>query len=243
MLIDEDSIATMQESLSAEEFAREHLGIPEAPDGVGESSIPLDVWEMLTDANSMAEEGTVYLSLDVEPSGKFSTFGIAGVRPDGLRHVAVRDRRPSTDWVVPRAVELSHGHGAPITIGAGSPAEAFVDPLIAAGVEVDVMTLKDYAGACGRLMDGCRGEQPVLRHRGDPTLRHSLAGAVSRVRGDGGVVWSRRDTKADLSPLVAVTLAYGRLDTLHENPWYEGGFTALDDLAEDDPNDWEWDDE
>jgi hypothetical protein len=232
-LIDLDMLTMAQATLDPIEFAREHLGVPEESAATADVPIPLHVWDTLTDGSSMAEEGAVRLALDVSPDRAWATFGIAGVRADGLRHVAVRDRRPGVDWVRGRAMELAKGHRTSIVIAKDSPAKAFIDTLQADGVPVDVMSTSDYAASCGRFIDATRGEAPVLRHRGDPNLRLALASVRTKESGDGSIVWSRRSTEVDITPLTTSTMAWGRLDTLQESAEYLGGFTSLEDWLED----------
>jgi len=226
-----DAMRADLDLLPADEFAIEHLGVPEEPEGENDSPIPLDRWEQLADGDSMASEGTVRLSLDVSTDRRFSTFGIAGHRADRLGHVAVRDRRPGTDWVVERARVLAEGHNCPVIIATNSPASSFIEVLESAGVAVDVMSPAEYGQACARFIDATRGEQPRLRHRGDPNLRAALASAQVKDHGDGGVIWSRRSTKSsDIAPLTTVTMAWGRVD---RPAAAVGSYSNLSDYLED----------
>ena len=232
-LIDEDMLEMSQSTLDPQEFAREHLGVPEESAATADVPIPLHVWEALTDGQSMAEDGQLRVALDVSPDRSWATFSVAGIRADGLRHVAVRDRRPGTGWVRRRAKELAEGHGVPIVICTSSPGLPFIDQLLADDVPVDPMSPNEYAAACGRFIDATRGESPILRHRGDPNLRLALASVKTKPHGDGGIVWSRRSTEVDITPLTASTMAWGRLDTLTESTEFLGGFTSLEDWLED----------
>jgi hypothetical protein len=196
---------------TAAEFIREVCGVPEMPAGAGSSPIPLDVWESLTDGNSMATDASIRLALDVGRDRKFSTFAVAGHRADALGHVAVRDRRPGTDWVLARGAELAAGHKTPVIIVKGSPAASFIDEFERAGVAVDVMSPGEYAEACGRFIDATRGEAPQLRHRGDTALRAALAAVAVKDVGDGAVAWGRKSSSTDITALTACTVAWGRV--------------------------------
>jgi hypothetical protein len=217
--------------MTPEKFAVEHLGIPEEPVGSGSAPIPLDVWEGLADGKSMATDTSVRLALDVGTDRRFSCFSVAGHRADNLGHVAVRDRRPGTDWVVARGAELAEGHKTPIIIAKGSPAASFIDEFERAGVAVDVMSPGDYAEACGRFIDATRGEQPQLRHRGDPNLRAALAAVAVKDVGDGAVTWSRKSSSTDITALTACTMAWGRVGDNSSAP--EGRFYSMADLLND----------
>lgn len=211
LLVSEEDIAAEQRSLSPEEFARERLGIADEPAGVHSGPIAVDRWQSLTDGESLPTEGTERLALDVTPDRRFSTFGIAGKRADGLGHVSIRHREPGTSWVVARAKELAEGHSTPIIVVKGSPAESLVPDLELAGVPVDLMSVADYAGACQRFVDAVNAHEPLLRHRGSPDHSAAVAAAQIKPAGDGGFVWSRKSTSSDITPLTSVTAAWARV--------------------------------
>jgi hypothetical protein len=62
------------------------------------------------------------------------------------------------------------------------------------------------AAAYGQFYDAVMDSQ-TLRHRRQPELDAALAGAITRDVGDGGRTWGRKASAADISPLVACTLA------------------------------------
>jgi phage terminase large subunit-like protein len=188
-----------------QEFGRERLGIAETVEWDGQ--IPVGQWDMLLDAGS-EPSGTVHLAVDVSPDRRWSSFGLAGVRKDGLGHVEVRDRRPGTDWLVDRAVELTKGHRCKLLVDPRSPAGSFIAELAKAGVDVDEVVATEYAQACGKLAADVGNS--ALRHRDDPALRAAIVNARERPLTDAWA-WSRVNSEADISPLVAITLAWGRV--------------------------------
>ena len=203
-----------------DEHRRERLGVPSEPEGADAGPIPVEVWESLADKNS--DTDSPRLALDVSPDRAMASFGLAGRRPDGLGHVEVRDRRPGTEWIVERALELSKGHGCPIRVAVGSPAESLVEELQLAGVTVEVVTAKDYAGACGRFLDATHGEEPRMRHLADPRLARALGIANTKPTQDGAWTWYRRGSQGDITALTTITLAWGAIDTpLAEQDWDE----------------------
>jgi hypothetical protein len=210
--VTEEGVAALYDELGPELFAREILCVWDPDPGhTADGPIPLDVWESLTDGNSMATDASVRLALDVGQGGTFATFAVAGIRADALGHVAVRDRRPDTDWVLARGAELAKGHDTPIIIVKGTPAAPFADDFERAGVAVDRMSPAEYAEACGRFIYATRGEQPQLRHRGDPNLRAALAAVAVKDVGDGAVAWGRKSSTTDITALTACTMAWGRV--------------------------------
>lgn len=198
-------------SATPTEFARERLGIPEEPAGTTGGPIAIEVWQSLTDGDSLPVDGTERLSLEVAPDRSFSTFGIAGKRADNLGHVSIRHRLPGTSWVVDRAKELTDGHHCPLTIVSGSPAAGFIPELELAGVAVDVMSPAEFAGACQRFVDAVNAPEPLLRHRGSPDHTAAVAAAQIKPAGDGGFVLSRRTSSSDITPLTSAVVAWARV--------------------------------
>jgi hypothetical protein len=80
------------------------------------------------------------------------------------------------------------------------------------------MSPADAAASCGRLIDACGGLSPTIRHRGQPTLRIAVLAAQTKDVGDGMTSWSRKSTSTDISPLTAVTAAFGRLSAVKRRP-------------------------
>ena len=75
-----------------------------------------------------------------------------------------------------------------------------------AGVEVVEVSTGDMARATGQIIDVVNGGD--LRHLDQQSLRSAIVAAKLRASGDAEL-WSRRSSKMDITPLVAVTLALG----------------------------------
>ena len=203
--INEERIDTAQRSLDPAEFAREHLGIPEEPDALAASIIPLAQWDALKADSSPILSGETF-ALDVSPDRRHASFAVAGRCDDGLVQIEVFDSRSGTSWVVERAIKLHQDHNKPLRIEKGGPAGSFVTLLTEAGVEVEEVSTADHARATGQFIDVVSSGS--LRHLGDPILRSAIVGATLRHSGDADL-WSRRSSKVDITPLVASTLALG----------------------------------
>lgn len=189
-------------------FAQEYLCVWAPPvDLLNTGPISVERWSSLTDGQSISVSNE-RLALDVTPDRSWSTIGIAGTRADGLDHVGIRHREPGYGWVVARAKQLTDGHGCRLTVVKGSPAEPFVADLEAAGVPVDVMSSHDYALACQRFVDAVNAMEPPIRHRGNPDHVAAIAAAQVKPFGDGGFVFSRRSSTADLTPLTTAAVAW-----------------------------------
>lgn len=187
------------------EFTRERLGVPD-PVGTEAAVVPLDVWMGLVDDAKDVIGSHRCFALDASPDMQFACFAAAGRRRDGRVQVEAFDHRPKTGWVVERARELWARWHVPVRIERGGPAGAFIEPLQAAGVQVVEVSAVQHAQAVGQFLDLTGNDG--LRHPGGTLVSSALMSAVLRPSGDAHV-WGRRSSRADITPLVAVTLALG----------------------------------
>jgi hypothetical protein len=214
-------------TLSDDAFRVERLGIPEDPESTS-SIISIEQWDSMEDKASESS-GRTCLALDVSPDRKWASICEAGRRDDGLIHLEVVDRRPSTGWVVDALPGLLVKAGCEsIRIEKGGPAASLISQLAEAGVTVDEISSADHARATGQMIDFALAG--TLRHLGQQTLRSAVAGATLRASGDAEL-WSRRSSKVDVSPLVACTLALGGVPEVSP---VSANFYSLDDFLDDD---------
>jgi len=208
--ISEDFIDAERELMKdiPEEFLREIMGVPEEPSADGGDLIPN--WSQLVDPGSKIESHH-RIALDVSPDRRWSSFGAAGRRGDGLFHVEAWEHRPGTNWVLEVALASWQLRRLPIRIQPSSPAGAFIAPLREKGVEVVEVTVAEHAQALGQMLDACANDR--LRHLGASSLNAAAKGAVVRTAGDADLL-GRRTSKVDITPLVAVTLALGGVPEL-----------------------------
>lgn len=186
-------------------FAVERLGIGDYPDtstDVG-GVIDIDDWAALTDEHSVPLD-PVCFALDAPPDRSSATISAAGFREDGIAHVEITDANPGTGWVVARAKELLKHQPLAFVVDRRGPAASLLHELKEAGVPVEEIGSNEYANACGLLYDLV--DQERLRHLGTGELNAAVRVAKTRDLGDAWA-WSRKRSKADISPLVAATLA------------------------------------
>lgn len=188
------------DSLPPREFERERLGIGDDPDGSG--VVDLARWTALTDASSTIDRPLGF-AFDVTPERDWAAVAVAGIRLDGSAHVEVVDHLPGTEWLLDRLRSLWADHGVPIWVELSSPAAALIGPLEAFGV--DVKTLPRGGGAAALLADAITAGS--VHHLGQSSLTAALVGARRKVMGETWV-WSRASSTADISPLVAASLAH-----------------------------------
>lgn len=197
--------------MSARGFAVERLGIGDWPATTEDAArvISRVQWDACreTDREKRITSLTAF-AVDVNPERTSASIGVAGRRTDGLWQFAIADRRKGVDWVPARCVELlASDPFASFVVLARSPADALVPDLEDAGLRVERVSGADYGMACAGFYDAVDQHQAWFP---DPQrdVEDALAGARKGAVSENAWHWSRKaSTAADISPLVAVTLA------------------------------------
>jgi len=207
LLISEDYIhQTEYLTLSPEDFAAERLGVAKGGDNAHEGPISAARWAELTDAESIPTDDTVTLALDAPLDRRSAVFVIAGKRADKLRHLSQRYWLAGHQLgeLVTTAKMLCDGHKVSLHLPPKSPALAWRDDLVAAGVDVIEVKPAEFTEAQQLI------EQAVvdgaLRHRGQPEMNMAIAGLAARVSGDQSP-WSRRSSSSNVAPMFAAAAA------------------------------------
>lgn len=178
--------------------------------------IDLDVWAGLADRESK-RSGDVAFAVDITPSRDWASVAAYGLRKDGLGHLEVIDRRPGTDWLVDRLVQLRE-RWDPVAIGLDikGPAGSLLVDLEKRGLcrpddpeaprrgDLAVPSAQEVAAGCGQLVDAI--VQGTVRHIDQDEVAAAIRGAKTRPLGDAWA-WGRRISTVDISPLVALTQA------------------------------------
>jgi hypothetical protein len=195
-------------ALRPRQFATERDGIGLWPDISDDADrvIAKHVWERCADADS-AIEGRPTFAVDVAPSRSSGSIAVAGTRADGLSHIEVVEHRPGTGWIPERCQQLQRVHHGKTVVDPRGPAGSLVPDLRKLGVRlVEKVDTGDYADACGDLFDAVTS-LTVRYPAPQPELDAALAAARKAPLGDRWK-WSRQGSGgADISPLVAATLA------------------------------------
>lgn len=196
-------LRTMRRTLPPREFGREFLGW-----GEGDDAVNLDVWAGLADPGSRPRPSPVGLAVDVSPRQRSAAVVVAGWREDGAVHVELLAHDRGTSWLpgTLKAMQAGTFRGVKVRhLGGRAPVAALVPDLVAAGVELEVMTDVEFAAACGGFET--RINDRTVRHLGESRLSAALAVAGQVATGDGGWVMSRKGSAGDISPAVAAVLA------------------------------------
>lgn len=195
--LSEEFVTQERLTLPPIEYARERAGIWEDPPTADGADDVLTGWD---DAKSgRAPSGGLALGVDVSADSRSAAIVACGGR--ALEVVDYR-KGAGTAWVPGRVAELRERHKVTAVglIGGRSPA---------------LPLAKDIPG-CTVLTDGEAAQASVafardvnegrLSHRGQAALDIAVTSAARQLSGDGWR-WSRRLSRADISPLLAAVVA------------------------------------
>lgn len=202
-LTDVDALSSALAVMGPAGFAREYLNVWQAS---ADRIIPAADWAACRDRDAApAPAARPVIGFDVAIDQ--SAAAIVAVWPavGGRPTLEVVQYAPGASWVAPRLAELAAAHRATIAAATGSgPVLTVVEDARRLGVHVDTLTDREYTAACAGLL--VRLDDRAVGHRGEPPLDAAAAGAGRRIVGDGWC-WSRRSSAAEISPLVAATVA------------------------------------
>jgi len=169
--------------------------------------IPLSSWVRCVDEKSTMV-GPIALCWEVSWDGSRAAIAAAGLRKDGRPHVELIEYANGTDWVPAWIAARASKHKVvAVVFDPRSPAGALLPEVTRAlptKLEPKPISTQDMVHACARLLDEVITEQ--IRHLGDEVLAEALRKSAVRMLVDSWV-WDRKNSRADIAPLVAVTLA------------------------------------
>lgn len=203
--IDIETVEDERSALDDASFMRERGGVWQDQQAIKKVIAP-QTWTALTDPSSREADGLA-LAVDIAPEGTAAAIGVAGERADGRWHVELAEHRAGASWVVERVVGMVGRHDiGSVVIDGASQAVNLVEPLRARGVVVTVTGPQAMGAACTGFMRHVLEDS--LRHLGQPQLASAVDVARKRLIGKEGLWgWGRAVSGADISPVVAVTLA------------------------------------
>jgi len=211
--------------MDEENFARERLCLWWV--GRRVALIDPDHWQnLIGDSTKAGEPVTAALAVDAPPEKETVSIGLATDRGDGKTHLDLIEYRKGTKWAAPRLAELAKkGRVSWVAVAPNSPAGSLISEIVAQleTKKVPVLPLKgaDLSAACGQFLDRVNGitqekqdgpvkQEPQFVVHNGPNV-NVLAAAVDALRkrenAEGGFVFHRRDTAADISPVMALALA------------------------------------
>jgi phage terminase large subunit-like protein len=188
-------------------FWIERLGVGDWPSTTPQAARLIEpmLWDDCRDIESVPNDPVAF-AFDVTPDRSAASICVAGLRDDGNVHIEVVEHRSGTRWLPERLEELKKRHRVKTIYTDGyGPAGSIVPELEKRRIDVTLMSAKTVAQACGMFYDAVT-DSKTLRHLGTPELDAAVAAATSRPLGDAWA-WSRKSSAADISPLVAATMA------------------------------------
>jgi hypothetical protein len=193
-------------------FAREHMGVWDPPPGEAGTVIPN--WHELADPESRIAAGHAWaLAVSpVEHGPQWASLGVAGRTEAGLLQVEWMEHRKGTHWVIQRVVEAQKSKPIALRVHSSGPEAALIPGLREAGVDVLEVPSAEVERATGMLIAAATGEpdaSPSLVHLGQPSLDKAVRGAVLRTGTNGAAMWSQKNSRIEITPLQAVTVALG----------------------------------
>lgn len=197
--------------LGPEKFAREYLCM--WPLTAGSAAFDLDAWKAgaLEDAE-LAVPDRFGLAFDVAPDGSTAALAAAWRDADGVARGGLVDYRAGTAWLAPLAHAVARKYRMPLrydSIGANHGPAGEVARM--RGVTLKPGALKDAAAAAQLLVSELAGAG--FEHYDQPSLNSAVEGAGWR-KLEGATVLGRRLSTADVSPVVALSLALYQYDQL-----------------------------
>jgi hypothetical protein len=190
--------------MGARGFAVERLSVGDWPDTSEDAGRVLTSlqWKAIGETDTRKRiVGDKTYAIDVNPDRTWGSIGVGGQRDDDLWHMAVVEHQRGTGWIVERCKLLD----GPVVVDTKGPAANLIDDLREAGVEVIEADASDYGQACSDFYD--LAVDRLFRHPDPSVLDEAVADARKQSFGDAWK-WSRKNsTSADITPLVACTLA------------------------------------
>lgn len=197
--ITEETVRHMRTTMTEGDFRRAGLNLWTISE---ERVIPAALWNEAC-SESVKPDGSMVLAFDVNPERSAAAIGIA----DDQGRAELVKFSSGVGWLVKDLTQLAEKFKAPIALDTYGPAGSFAAELETAGIKVLGLGTKEVARACGTFYDAIADKKASIR-------RHEaldLAAKAARRRTVGDTwVWGRRDAGEDITPLIAVTLAYDR---------------------------------
>ena len=201
-LADEAALHSALAVMGLAGFAREFLNVWQV---TSDAVIPKGVWSAAAAPLERPTTGAPVLAVDVAVDRSRTTLAACWLGAGGLRVVEVIACRPGVTWAVSelRAIQAADRPAA-IVATADGPVATVVDAATRAGLTITTVSPREYTAACASFYDSILAR--TCLHRAEPDLDAAVAGAARRPMGDGWG-WGRRTSAAEISPLVAATLA------------------------------------
>lgn len=200
-----------QTELGARSLAVERLGIGDWPDTSADAARKISrvMWKACHDEHGSPSPAAIRplaLAYDVSPDRSSAAIAAAGFRPDGKIQGVVITHAPGTHWLTSELEDLGRTYKPHALVWDElGQAGTFGDNLKDAKVrKLRPISTRELVQACGDFYDAVKEER--FQHLGQAELDAAVDGAAERMLTDAWA-WGRRISSADITPLVAMTLA------------------------------------
>jgi Phage Terminase len=200
-------------SMPEGEFRRAYLNQWTVSD---ERVIPANVWEAVC-RTDVKPSGRLVFGVEVTEDRTAASIAVA----DDEGRVEIVDQRPGPTWVVDRVVELANGNDGDVVIDNYGPAANLASDidLRIEGRVIEYAT-RDMSQACATFYDAIA--DGTIAIRSSSTLDRAVVAATKRQTGDTWL-WARRNAGADISPLIAATIAFAEAQKPGGNVFFSYG--------------------
>lgn len=148
-----------------------------------------------------APEGSLVFAADISLDRALGSIVVA----DDQGRVELVDNRPGTNWMVDRLAKLVQLHGGRVVLDGYGPAGLLADDLERLKIPVLKYATRDLCYASNAVYDALLAN--TIQIRPHTKIDESCAAARKKPVGSSWL-WSRSDPAADLTPLLAMTIAY-----------------------------------
>lgn len=169
-----------------------------------------DVWAVISEhawqsvhTSGKGPSGRLTFAADVNPERTAASIAVA----DETGRVEIVEHAEGTSWLRQRLGELDRKWNPTIVVDRLGPAGYLLNELETDGIKPVALSTTEYAYSCSKFYDAVHDNRIHITGRA-PSLDDAVAHARKRPIGDQWV-WARQNTSADISPLVAATLAFG----------------------------------
>ena len=196
---------------------------------VTRSPFPDDAWDNTKDEYaSELDDAEYFWGVDVSADRTRTALAFVARSGDKTWHGEVEAYRAGFDWLLKMLATSKRKPMKVAVQGRGAPVSSHINELSDInGVELTLCEGRDVAAWCGRLYDAiCSDDGETLSHISQPALDLAAQIAQTRPLGDSAWCWDRKNSEADISPLVALTMAYGLATTGATETKFKSSYAA-----------------
>lgn len=217
------AIHRLRKLLSTEDFVREALGIWDEDSDVVDPKIDPDAWARLGDPTAQLTD-RLAIGVEVSPDRRWVTVGVVGGSEDRVLAFCKPVRGISEG--IAQVVKTTAKHGIDtVALDPSGQAGSLIPDLEDAGLTVVKATARQMAQACGHFLNLI--DEGRLVHLAQPEMAVAARLAETKDSGDAER-WARKEHGADVSPIIAATVAlHGYLEAEGPSAYEARGLMTL----------------